>query len=161
MHCWLKRWQLVQRPSVEFSNPEQRIYTAHLVFSLQLSTQNVDASLNLPFVGDSNGRQWQFSVVVQQLDKPPGAPGPAALAHIDPDGIPRTGPAVAKPPSCSEVADIATSLEDTVEEGIAREVDNTRGHALGEEDRRPGDTSEGGQQKTQVSSNRVNGVRTG
>lgn len=81
--------------------------------------------------------------MVLPLDRPPPL-GLEAVAHIDPDDIPCTGAAAGRPPSYWEEVDIATSLEDTVEEGIAREEGNKGDRARGEEDRRTADTGDDG-----------------
>lgn len=100
MHSWLNRTQLVQRPSEELSNPEQRICKRRmLVVALSglraiflvccqvmreresLSEGEVDrvhsGDFGVPFGDDSSDRQWQFAGAAQQ----PGRLQAQELAH--------------------------------------------------------------------------------
>lgn len=141
MHCWLKRWQLVQRPSVEFSNPEQRICIALLASAVDLMPQ-LQVSRRVPSVDDSTDKQWPFSAAAPRPDRPPAAPGAAALVRMNQDGTQCMGVGAGRPRSYWEVVDIATRPGSSVEAaaGIAMEGDSKRGHARGEEDRRPAGT---------------------
>lgn len=97
----------------------------------------VSPPFGVPFVDDNTGKQWLFSAAALRPGKPPAVPGAAVV------GTPCMGVDAGRPPSWREEGDIVTKLGDSVVVvGIATEAeeDSRRGHALGEEGRRPAGT---------------------
>jgi hypothetical protein len=135
MHCWLKRWQLVQRPSFEFSKPEHRIYDPVSKPSSRLWSP----ISNVPCVVGSIGRQLLFSVAGP---RPGRRPEVVEVVRRDRGDIPCREALERERQSCWTVGEIVKTPGGSVEAaGIAMvAADSKRGRTR--EGRKTADTVE-------------------